>query len=290
MGLSCQKDTVRVNGGFAQDTYWATSPQFAGSRTPFHRITRRRSGRRHRRTTPLHGLPELSSVATSSHEFPPSGAGASSRSLRRLRRGTYRTREGRAPHGPSVHLSHARSDQDLSGQPQGPGEHQPVVLSGRQDRRARRQRLGQVDPAAHHGRHRHRIRRRGLGRRGRARRLPAAGAAARCRQERARQRHGGRRGQEGAARPLQRDRRQLLGRDRRRDVEAAGPDRQPEPLGPRFAGDAGDGRAALPARRCRRDNALGRRAPPRRALPAAAGAARPAAARRADQPSRRRDR
>ena len=38
------------------------------------------------------------------------------------------------------------------------------------------------------------------------------------------------------------------------------------------------------------DEALGRRAAPRRALPAAAGAARPPAARRADQPSRRRDR
>ena len=37
------------------------------------------------------------------------------------------------------------------------------------------------------------------------------------------------------------------------------------------------------------DNALGRRAPPRRAVPAAARKARPAAARRADQPSRRRD-
>ena len=34
---------------------------------------------------------------------------------------------------------------------------------------------------------------------------------------RARQRHGGRRGEEGQGRPLQRDRRQLLRRDRRRD-------------------------------------------------------------------------
>ena len=69
-----------------------------------------------------------------------------------------------------------------------------------------------------------------VGRR-RARRLPAAGAAARSRQERARERDGGRRGQEGAARPLQRDRRQLFGRDRRRDGEAAGPDRQPRICG-----------------------------------------------------------
>ena len=46
---------------------------------------------------------------------------------------------------PPIHLSHAGSDQDLSGQPQGAREHPPVVLPGRQDRRARRQRLGQVD-------------------------------------------------------------------------------------------------------------------------------------------------
>ena len=51
------------------------------------------------------------------------------------------------------------------------------------------------------------------------------------RQDRARERDGGRRGQEGAARPLQRDRRQLLRRDRRRDGEAAGRDRQPRICG-----------------------------------------------------------
>ena len=44
----------------------------------------------------------------------------------------------------------------------------------------------------------------------------------------------------------------------------------------------------LPARRQRRGDALGRRAAPRRALPAAALLARPAAARRADEPPRRR--
>ena len=49
-----------------------------------------------------------------------------------------------------------------------------------------------------------------------------------------------------------------------------------------------DGRAALPARRRRRDHALRRREAPRGALPAAAAPARPAAARRADQPPRRR--
>ena len=63
-----------------------------------------------------------------------------------------------------------------------------------------------------------------------------------------------------------------------------------EPLGPRFAGRSRHGRAALPARRCRRGQAFRRRAAPRRALPAAAGPARPPPARRADQPSRRRNR
>ncbi len=176
-----------------------------------------------------------------SADFPTSGA-----------EGRPTMRAGRAD-GPSVHLSHAGSDQDLSGQPEGPGEHQPVLLPRRQDRRARRQRLGQVDAAADHGRHRQGIRRRGLGRRGRARRLPAAGAAARCGQDRARERHGGRRAAEGDPRPLQRARRELLGRDRGRDDQAAGRDRGQGPVGPRFQGRPGDGRAALPARRRRRE-------------------------------------
>ena len=123
------------------------------------------------------------------------------------------------------------SDQDLPGQPQSPRKHQPLVLPGRQDRRAGRQRLGQIDAAADHGRHRQGLRRRGLGRRRRPRRLPGAGAAARCRAERSRKRDEGRRRQEGAARPLQRDRRQLLGRDRRGDGQAAGRDRQPRTCG-----------------------------------------------------------
>ena len=192
--------------------------------------------------------------------------------------------------GPSVHLSHARPHQGLSGQPEGIGEHQPLVLPGRQDRRARRQRLGQVHAAAHHGRHRHRVRRRRLGRGGRARRLPAAGTGARRDEERARERHGGRRLLQGDPRPLQRDRRQLFRRDRRRDDAAAGRDRGQGPVGSRLQGRPGDGRAALPAGRCRRRQALGRRAAPRRAVQAAARGAGPAAARRADQPSRRRDR
>ena len=66
------------------------------------------------------------------------------------------------------------------------------------------------------------------------------------------------------------------------EIEAAGP------LGSRQQGRPGDGRAALPARRCRCHQALRRRAPPRRAVPAAARPARSVAAGRADQPSRRR--
>ena len=71
-------------------------------------------------------------------------------------------------------------------------------------------------------------------------------------------------------------------------VEDPGQDRRLERLGPRLAARAGDGRAAAAAARCRRHDAVGRRAPPRGAVPAAAAVARPAAARRADQPSRRR--
>ena len=70
--------------------------------------------------------------------------------------------------------------------------------------------------------------------------------------------------------------------------QGAGQDRSGQRVGPRLAPRAGDGRAAPAAGGRRRHEALGRRAPPRRAVPAAAQVARPAAARRADQPSRRR--
>ena len=74
----------------------------------------------------------------------------------------------------------------------------------------------------------------------------------------------------------------------RRAGRAAGEDRRRQRLGARPHRRDRHGRAALPARRRRCDDALGRREAPRRALPAAAATARPAAARRADQPSRRR--
>ena len=60
-------------------------------------------------------------------------------------------------------------------------------------------------------------------------------------------------------------------------------------MGSRFPGRSGHGRPALPAGRLVRGQALGRRAPPRRPVQAAPGAARASAPRRADQPSRRRD-
>src|SRR5581483_6843797 len=62
----------------------------------------------------------------------------------------------------SIHLPYAGSDQDLSSGEEGLGQHSPVLLSRRQDRRPRRQRLGQVDAVAHHGGYRQGLQRRGL--------------------------------------------------------------------------------------------------------------------------------
>ena len=69
----------------------------------------------------------------------------------------------------------------LPARPHGAGEHLAVVLSRRQDRRARRQRRRQVEPAADHGRPRRRLQRRGPADAGFHRRLPRPGAAARSR-------------------------------------------------------------------------------------------------------------
>ena len=96
-----------------------------------------------------------------------------------------------------------------------------------------------------------RVYRRGLGRRGRPRRLPAAGAAARSGQIGARERHGGGGAAEGDRRSLQRAGGQLFRRDRRRDDQAAGPDRGQGIVGPRLQGRSGDGCVALPGRRRR---------------------------------------
>ena len=85
--------------------------------------------------------------------------------------------------------------------------HLALLLPRREDRRARPQRLRQVDAAADHGRAGHRVPRRGAARARRHRRPARAGAAARRDQGRARQRRGRRRRDARAARPLQRARR-----------------------------------------------------------------------------------
>ena len=169
------------------------------------------------------------------------------------------------PHVDPVHLHHLQALAPLPARPRGADRHLAVVPAGRQDRRARLQRRRQVDAAADHGRPRHRVRRPGAARPGRHRRPARAGAHARRDQGRPRERRGGRRGDEGAARPLQRAVDELLRRDRRRVRARAGADRRGRRLEPRHDARDRDGRAAVPARRRRRDHALRRRAPPRRA-------------------------
>ena len=135
------------------------------------------------------------------------------------------------------------------------------------------------------------VRRRGLGRRGRARRLPAAGAAARSETKTVRENV-----MEGVA-----AKKALL--DRYNEIAANYSDETADEMAK--LQDEIDAKnlwdldcqvdQAMDALRCPPDDAdvdqaLGRRAPPRRAVQAAAGAARAAAARRADQPSRRRER
>ena len=128
-----------------------------------------------------------------------------------------------------------------------------------------------------------------------ATRRPArAGARARPGEDRARERRGRRARAARPARPLQRDlgavlrARRRLRRAARRAGEGAGPDRPARRLAARGAARPRDGRAAAAGGRPRRHHALGRRAPARRALPAAPERARPPAARRADEPPRRR--
>ncbi len=165
--------------------------------------------------------------------------------------------EARPHERPSVHLPHARAHQGLARRQEGAGEHPPLLLPRRQDRRARRQRLGQVHAAQDHGRHGQGLERRGLGGRWRPRRLPAAGAAARSHARRARQRDARRREGEGDPRRVQRPDVRLHRGERREGREAAGHHRRPEPLGPRQQGGAGDGRAALPPDDWKVDNLSG---------------------------------
>ena len=126
------------------------------------------------------------------------------------------------------------------------------------------------------------------------RRPARAGAAPRPDQGRHRQRDGRRRRDGDAARALRRGAGQVgrprrrLREARRRAGRARAQDRGRRRLGPQAHHRDRHGRAAHPGRRRRRHDAVGRRAAPRGAVPAAAERARPAAARRAHQPPRRR--
>ena len=177
-----------------------------------------------------------------------------------------------AAHVIRIHLLDVQAVPRPSSGQEGPGGHLAELPAGGEDRRARPERLRQVDAAADHGRAGHRVPRRRPARARRDRRPAGAGAAARPGQGRARQRRG--RGARAArhARPLQRARRQLLGRDRGRVLAAAGRDRRRRHLEPRHHARDRHGRAAAAAGRRGRRDAVGRRAPPRGALPAAPGA------------------
>src|SRR5690606_27666543 len=154
-----KKAAARVNGQGGEDTLRATPVPFlyrapfgrtAGhsiradgthgerakgrDRKPAHALGCRSAAVRLRRSRwagSSHCLLLVLPVVTSAAKSPQPVPASSFRGLRGLAAASTNMK-GRAPNGPSVHLSHAGSDQDLSGQPQGPGEHQPVVLSGRQ--------------------------------------------------------------------------------------------------------------------------------------------------------------
>ena len=177
--------------------------------------------------------------------------------------------EGISARGTPVHLSHGRAEQVLRHQ-EGSREPASVVLSGRQDRHPGPERRRQVDRAEDHGRPRQGVVGRSLARRGRDRRLPGAGAGARPGARRVRQRHGRRRQEDRHHRALQRADDELFRRDGGRGAQAPGRDGPPEPVGSRAAGRDGDGSAGLPAQGSRRDQPVGRRAPPRGAVQAAA--------------------
>ena len=93
-------------------------------------------------------------------------------------------------HARRIHLQHVQARPALPARPDGARGHLDLVLPGRQDRRHRAERSGQVEPAADHGRPRRRLHRRSATHARLHRRLPEPGAAARPGQGRQGQRHG----------------------------------------------------------------------------------------------------
>ena len=197
-------------------------------------------------------------------------------------------------HG-AVHLLDAQGAQGARRQGH-PRRRHARVPAGREDRRGRPQRGRQVQRAQDHGRARPSLQRGRDAVPGLLGRHPHAGAGAGREQGRPGQRGGGgrrdplgpaavRRGQrcDGRAR---RGLRLAAGRAGRAD----GADRAPQRLGARQHHRAGDGRAALPAGGCAGGHPVRRREAAGRAVRAAAAPAGPVAARRADQPPRRRER
>ena len=203
------------------------------------------------------------------------------------------------PYGRRIHLHDARPPEGRAPLARDPQGDLSLVLPRRQDRRARRQRRGQVHAAAHHGR-----RRQGFPRR----RAPAPGHArsATCRRSRSSTR-----------------RRTCAATSRRRSPRSARCSTSSNEINARFAEPMDDDEMnrllekqgkvqeridalglwdldhkieiamdalRLPPGDADVDQALRRRAAARGALPGAARAARHAAARRADQPPRRRER
>jgi hypothetical protein len=175
----------------------------------------------------------------------------------------------RGRHASRIHLHDVQARPALPAGPDRPRGHLDLVLPGRQDRRHRAERRRQVEPARIMA---------GLddGFTGEARLTPGftvgylePGAAARPGQgrqgQRARRRPRGPRPHRAVQRghgEVVRPGRRLRG-DRRRAVGARGPDQRGRRVEPRAERRHRDGRAALPARRRRRHDALGRREAPR---------------------------
>ena len=198
-------------------------------------------------------------------------------------------------HYGSVRLHHEPRRQDRAAEAADPQGRVAVVLSRRQDRRARAERLGQVHPAQDHGGARHRHRRPGHPDARPEGRLSASGAAAGCRKDGSRRSRGrpGRSdaGQGKARRHLRRVRRTRC-RLRRAGRRAGQVRSHSVHLRRRHRiADGSRGRCLAPAALGSRDrHAVRRREASCGLVQASALQARDAAARRAHQPPRCRKR